>query len=100
MSSSKSWFVVVLLALLVIVQSVTLYRMDMSINQELANQKQMIENQDESLWLQRTKELFCIEQEGSITWNTRYDQVCDVEPYARNSGGEFDFGDGGDWIIR
>lgn len=44
------------------------------------------------------KELICASDGGEISWNTRGNKVCDVEPFARDTGSKFDF-DNGDWII-
>ena len=44
------------------------------------------------------KELICTSDGGEISWNTRGNKVCDVEPFARDTGSKFDF-DNGDWII-
>ena len=44
------------------------------------------------------KELICTSDGGEISWNTRGNKVCDVEPFARDTGSKFDF-ENGDWII-
>jgi len=44
------------------------------------------------------KELICTSDGGEISWHTRGNKVCDVEPFARDTGSKFDF-DNGDWII-
>ena len=65
----------------------------------IENQAIMIENQNAMLEHQRAKETACVLDDGEISWNTRGNQICDIEPFARDSGGRFDF-DEGDWIIR
>lgn len=65
----------------------------------IENQAIMIENQDAMLEHQRAKEIACVLDDGEISWNTRGNQICDIEPFAQDSGGRFDF-DEGDWIIR
>lgn len=57
-----------------------------------------IENQNEMLEHQRAKELACEFDGGGISWNTRGNQVCDLEPFTRQEDGMFDFDI--DWIIR
>ena len=65
----------------------------------IENQAIIIENQNAMLEHQRAKETACVLDDGEISWNTRGNQICDIEPFARDSGDRFDF-DEGDWIIR